>query len=189
MDRKVAPSRGRGSKLFDVAAKMRAAHVAPSRGRGSKPLENVPSGAGHESPLHGGADRNIREDKLPEPPLKAPPRGGRSGATGGSFSPPPQRSPSPSTAATRMPQACTMMVAMDTEGRPWESSGPSSSVYRRLIAKWIHSGPNEPSGFILTTILGIGARASPPIWGRPSAGITQGKGPASSAPWWARSSC
>jgi uncharacterized membrane protein YeaQ/YmgE (transglycosylase-associated protein family) len=24
-----------------------------------------------------------------------------------------------------------------------------------VIAKWIHSGPNEPSGFILTTILGI----------------------------------
>ena len=24
-----------------------------------------------------------------------------------------------------------------------------------LIAKWIHPGPNEPSGFILTTILGI----------------------------------
>jgi uncharacterized membrane protein YeaQ/YmgE (transglycosylase-associated protein family) len=24
-----------------------------------------------------------------------------------------------------------------------------------LIAKWIHPGPNEPSGFVLTTILGI----------------------------------
>jgi uncharacterized membrane protein YeaQ/YmgE (transglycosylase-associated protein family) len=24
-----------------------------------------------------------------------------------------------------------------------------------VIAKWIHSGPNEPSGFILTSILGI----------------------------------
>jgi uncharacterized membrane protein YeaQ/YmgE (transglycosylase-associated protein family) len=24
-----------------------------------------------------------------------------------------------------------------------------------IIAKWIHSGPNEPSGFILTSILGI----------------------------------
>jgi uncharacterized membrane protein YeaQ/YmgE (transglycosylase-associated protein family) len=24
-----------------------------------------------------------------------------------------------------------------------------------VIAKWIHSGPKEPSGFILTTILGI----------------------------------
>jgi uncharacterized membrane protein YeaQ/YmgE (transglycosylase-associated protein family) len=24
-----------------------------------------------------------------------------------------------------------------------------------LIAKWLHSGPNEPSGFILTTLLGI----------------------------------
>ncbi len=24
-----------------------------------------------------------------------------------------------------------------------------------LIAKWIHPGPNEPQGFILTTILGI----------------------------------
>ncbi|TDT96396.1 MULTISPECIES: GlsB/YeaQ/YmgE family stress response membrane protein [Azorhizobium] len=24
-----------------------------------------------------------------------------------------------------------------------------------LVAKWLHSGPNEPSGFILTTILGI----------------------------------
>jgi uncharacterized membrane protein YeaQ/YmgE (transglycosylase-associated protein family) len=24
-----------------------------------------------------------------------------------------------------------------------------------LIAKWIHPSPNEPSGFILTTILGI----------------------------------
>jgi uncharacterized membrane protein YeaQ/YmgE (transglycosylase-associated protein family) len=24
-----------------------------------------------------------------------------------------------------------------------------------LIAKWIHPGPKEPSGFILTTILGI----------------------------------
>ena len=24
-----------------------------------------------------------------------------------------------------------------------------------VIAKWIHPGPNEPSGFILTTILGI----------------------------------
>jgi uncharacterized membrane protein YeaQ/YmgE (transglycosylase-associated protein family) len=23
------------------------------------------------------------------------------------------------------------------------------------LAKWFHSGPNEPSGFILTTILGI----------------------------------
>ena len=24
-----------------------------------------------------------------------------------------------------------------------------------IIAKWIHSGPNEPSGFVLTAILGI----------------------------------
>jgi uncharacterized membrane protein YeaQ/YmgE (transglycosylase-associated protein family) len=24
-----------------------------------------------------------------------------------------------------------------------------------LIAKWLHPGPNEPSGFVLTTILGI----------------------------------
>jgi len=24
-----------------------------------------------------------------------------------------------------------------------------------VIAKWVHPGPNEPSGFILTTILGI----------------------------------
>ena len=24
-----------------------------------------------------------------------------------------------------------------------------------VIAKWLHSGPNEPSGFVLTTILGI----------------------------------
>ncbi|WP_341991413.1 GlsB/YeaQ/YmgE family stress response membrane protein [Azorhizobium sp. AG788] len=24
-----------------------------------------------------------------------------------------------------------------------------------LIAKWIHPGPNEPQGFILTTVLGI----------------------------------
>ena len=24
-----------------------------------------------------------------------------------------------------------------------------------IMAKWLHSGPNEPSGFILTTILGI----------------------------------
>ena len=24
-----------------------------------------------------------------------------------------------------------------------------------VIAKWLHSGPNEPSGFILTAILGI----------------------------------
>jgi uncharacterized membrane protein YeaQ/YmgE (transglycosylase-associated protein family) len=24
-----------------------------------------------------------------------------------------------------------------------------------VVAKWLHPGPNEPSGFILTTILGI----------------------------------
>ena len=24
-----------------------------------------------------------------------------------------------------------------------------------VIAKWIHSGPNEPSGFVMTAILGI----------------------------------
>ena len=24
-----------------------------------------------------------------------------------------------------------------------------------IVAKWLHPGPNEPSGFILTTILGI----------------------------------
>jgi uncharacterized membrane protein YeaQ/YmgE (transglycosylase-associated protein family) len=24
-----------------------------------------------------------------------------------------------------------------------------------VIAKWLHSGPNEPSGFVLTAILGI----------------------------------
>ena len=24
-----------------------------------------------------------------------------------------------------------------------------------VIAKWIHSGPNEPSGFIMTAVLGI----------------------------------
>ena len=24
-----------------------------------------------------------------------------------------------------------------------------------VIAKWLHSGPSEPSGFVLTTILGI----------------------------------
>lgn len=36
-----------------------------------------------------------------------------------------------------------------------------------VIAKFLHPGDNEPSGFILTTILGIVGASSPPGWGRP----------------------
>ncbi len=43
-----------------------------------------------------------------------------------------------------------------------------------VIAKFIMPGSHEPSGFIMTTILGI--MASLPIWGRPLAGMRQAKG-------------
>ena len=47
-----------------------------------------------------------------------------------------------------------------------------------LIAKFLHPGPNEPSGFILTTILGIVGAVWRPISARRSAGIKQAKEPA-----------
>ncbi len=47
-----------------------------------------------------------------------------------------------------------------------------------IIAKLIHPGPNEPSGFVLTTLLGIaGAFVSPPISGKPSAGTAPTRAP------------
>ena len=39
-----------------------------------------------------------------------------------------------------------------------------------IIAKFLHPGPNEPSGFILTTILGSWVHSSPPTLGRRLAG-------------------
>ena len=44
-----------------------------------------------------------------------------------------------------------------------------------LIAKFLHPGPNEPSGFILTTILGIVGLFWRPISARRSAGIRPAK--------------
>jgi len=41
-----------------------------------------------------------------------------------------------------------------------------------VIAKFLHLGSsNEPSGFILTTLLGIAGSFVPPIWDRRWAGI------------------
>jgi uncharacterized membrane protein YeaQ/YmgE (transglycosylase-associated protein family) len=41
-----------------------------------------------------------------------------------------------------------------------------------VIAKFLHPGSSsEPSGFILTTLLGIAGLSSPPIWDRRWAGI------------------
>jgi uncharacterized membrane protein YeaQ/YmgE (transglycosylase-associated protein family) len=34
-----------------------------------------------------------------------------------------------------------------------------------VIAKFLHPGPNEPSGFVVTTLLGV-AGALPLTWGR-----------------------
>ena len=52
-----------------------------------------------------------------------------------------------------------------------------------VIAKFIHPGPNEPSGFILTTLLGIAGLLLPHILDKPLAGIRPIKALASSAPW------
>src|SRR6266404_3791366 len=84
--RRVAPSRGRGSKQLSRAiqgrnpgrpltgARIETCHggrgwrrgvVAPSRGRGSKPLRCDDGNADHGSPPHGGADRNLwRKDHI-----------------------------------------------------------------------------------------------------------------------------
>ena len=59
-----------------------------------------------------------------------------------------------------------------------------------VIAKFFHPGSsNEPSGFILTTLLGIAGSFVATYLGKPSDGIKPVRARASSAPWWARSSC
>ena len=58
-----------------------------------------------------------------------------------------------------------------------------------VIAKFLHPGPKEPSGFILTTVLGIvGAFVATYLgqaigWYRPDEGLGL------SGQWWVRSSC
>ena len=39
-----------------------------------------------------------------------------------------------------------------------------------IIARILSPGPNNPAGFILTTVLGIAGDSSPPSSARPSAG-------------------
>jgi uncharacterized membrane protein YeaQ/YmgE (transglycosylase-associated protein family) len=57
-----------------------------------------------------------------------------------------------------------------------------------LIARFLHPGvSNEPSGFILTTLLGIAGSFVPLIWAKLLAGIRPGKARGSLAPWWAPS--
>ena len=47
-----------------------------------------------------------------------------------------------------------------------------------IIAKLIHPGPNEPSGFVLTTLLGIaGAFVATYLSGTPSAGTAPTRAP------------
>ena len=51
-----------------------------------------------------------------------------------------------------------------------------------IIAKFIHPGSNEPSGFILTTLLGIAGLLLPHILDKPLAGTKPTKALASLAP-------
>ena len=46
-------------------------------------------------------------------------------------------------------------------------------VHRSVIAKFVTPGKNEPSGFILTTILGIVGAFVATIWAKRSAGIAR----------------
>jgi len=48
-----------------------------------------------------------------------------------------------------------------------------------IIAKLIHPGPNEPSGFILTTLLGIAGAFVATYLDKPSAGIPPARQPGS----------
>ena len=73
---RVAPSRGRGSKLEAPPPPRRGWGVAPSRGRGSKPSVCGPYVWKLESLPRGGADRNMRSCVASPRVLPSLPRGG-----------------------------------------------------------------------------------------------------------------
>src|SRR5262245_35029002 len=59
-----------------------------------------------------------------------------------------------------------------------------------LIARWIHPGvSNEPSGFVLTTLLGIAGAFVATFLGQAIGCIMLAKVPGSSEPLWVQSSC
>jgi uncharacterized membrane protein YeaQ/YmgE (transglycosylase-associated protein family) len=51
-----------------------------------------------------------------------------------------------------------------------------------VIAKFLHPGPNEPSGFIVTTLLGIAGAFVATYLGQASGGTGPAKGQGSLAP-------
>ncbi len=57
-----------------------------------------------------------------------------------------------------------------------------------IVAKLIMPGRNEPSGFVLTTILGVVGAFLATYLGNPWVGIARMRAPVSSARWSARSS-
>jgi hypothetical protein len=58
----------------------------------------------------------------------------------------------------------------------WASFGPLFIGFLAgVIAKFLHPGPNEPSGFILTTVLGIVEPSSRHFWDKRSDGTKLAK--------------
>jgi uncharacterized membrane protein YeaQ/YmgE (transglycosylase-associated protein family) len=58
-----------------------------------------------------------------------------------------------------------------------------------VIARFLAPGPNNPAGFILTTLLGIAGAFVATLIGQTMAGMARTRAPASAAPASARSSC
>ena len=58
-----------------------------------------------------------------------------------------------------------------------------------IIARLLSRGPNKPSGFVITTVLGIVGAFAATFMVRPWAGIDRTRAPASSPRRWAPSWC